>query len=82
MIDETLNPSVEKSTAENSVVNSESLNVNPSGNAPAVEEAAAIGAAVAAAGEIVDSAGSESGKSETSEDAGVGVETGARRCHQ
>ena len=76
MIDETLNPSVEKSTAENSVVNSESLNVNPSGNAPAVEEAAAIGAAVAAAGEIVDSAGSESGKSETSEDAGVGVETG------
>ena len=76
MIDETLNPSVEKSTAENSVVNSESLNVNPSGNAPAVEEAAAIGAAVAAAGEIVDSVVSESGESGASEVSVADAETG------
>ena len=76
MIDETLNPSVEKSTAENSVVNSESLNVNPSGNAPPVEEAAAIGAAVAAAGEIVDSVVSESGESGASEVSVADAETG------
>ena len=60
MIDETLNPSVEKSTAENSVENSEKLNVNDSEVNPAVEEAAAVAAAVVAAGDIVGSAAGES----------------------
>ena len=60
MIDETLNPSVEKSTAENSVENSEKLNVSPTESASATtEEAAAIGAAVVAAGDMVSSADSE-----------------------
>lgn len=58
MIDETLNPSVEKSTAENSVENSETLNVNPTENAPAAEETTAAGASVEAAGEIADAAAS------------------------
>ncbi|HIZ87670.1 MAG TPA: DUF349 domain-containing protein, partial [Candidatus Coprenecus pullistercoris] len=40
MIDETLNPSVEKSTAENSVENSETLNINPSGETPVAQAAA------------------------------------------
>lgn len=56
MIDETLNPSLGKSTAENSVENSKSLNVNVSEVNPAVEEAAAVAAAVVAAGEVVDNA--------------------------
>ena len=38
MIDETLNPSVEKSTAENSLENSEKLNVNASQSGPVTEE--------------------------------------------
>ena len=59
MTEETLNPSLGKSTAENSVENSESLNVNASEVSPAVEEAAAVAAAVVAAGEIVDSADNE-----------------------
>ena len=58
MIDETLNPSVGKSTTENSVENSETLNVNASNAAPVIEEAAAVGAAVIAAGELVDNADS------------------------
>ena len=62
MIEETLNPSLGKSTAENSVENSESLNVNASEVSPAVEEAAAVAAAVVAAGAMVeDAAGSEPG---------------------
>ncbi len=56
MIDETLNPSVAKSTAENSIENSETLNVNASNVTSAVEEAAAIAAAVVAAGTVVDGA--------------------------
>lgn len=59
MTEETLNPSLGKSTAENSVENSESLNVNASEVSPAVEEAAAVAAAVVAAGEIVDKADNE-----------------------
>ena len=59
MTEETLNPSLGKSTAENSVENSESLNVNASEVSPAVEEAAAVAAAVVAAGEIVDRADNE-----------------------
>ena len=58
MIDETLNPSVGKSTTENSVENSETLNVNALNAAPVIEEAAAVGAAVIAAGELVDNADS------------------------
>ena len=58
MIDETLNPSVGKSTTENSVENSETLNVNASNAAPVIDEAAAVGAAVIAAGELVDNADS------------------------
>ena len=58
MIDETLNPSVEKSTAENSVENSETLNVNPAENAPAAEETTAAGASAEAAGEIADAVAS------------------------
>ena len=56
MTEETLNPSLGKSTAENSVENSESLNVNASEVNPAVEEAAAVAAAVVAAGAVVDEA--------------------------
>lgn len=59
MTEETLNPSLGKSTAENSVENSESLNVNASEVSPAVEEAAAVAAAVVAAREIVDNADNE-----------------------
>lgn len=50
MMDETLNPSVEKSTAVDSVGNTDSLNVN-------AEEAAAAAAAVAAAGDVGGNAG-------------------------
>lgn len=58
MMDETLNPSLEKSTAVDSIGNSDSLNVNSQeAIAPAVEEAAAVAAAVVAAGEIADNAG-------------------------
>lgn len=56
MTEETLNPSLGKSTAQNSVENSESLNVNAQEANPAVEEAAAVAAAVVAAGAIVDNA--------------------------
>lgn len=56
MTEETLNPSLGKSTAQNSVENSESLNVNAQEANPAVEEAAAVAAAVVAAGAIVENA--------------------------
>ena len=56
MIDETLNPSEVKSTAEDSVENSETLNVNSLETKPALEEAAAVAAAVVSAGEMVSAA--------------------------
>lgn len=56
MTEETLNPSLGKSTAENSVENSESLNVNASEVNSVVDEAAVVAAAVAAAGTLVDKA--------------------------
>ena len=59
MIDETLNPSSGKSTTENSIENSETLNVNASNVTSAVEEAAAVAAAVVAAGEVVEQASAE-----------------------
>lgn len=56
MTEETLNPSLGKSTAQNSVENSESLNVNAQKANLAADEAAAVAAAVVAAGAIVDNA--------------------------
>ena len=69
MIDETLNPSSGKSTTENSIENSETLNVNASNVTSAVEEAAAVAAAVVAAGEVVEKASAEQEPSAPSEEA-------------
>ena len=69
MIDETLNPSLGKSTTENSIENSETLNVNASNVTSAVEEAAAVAAAVVAAGEVVEKASAEQEPSAPSEEA-------------
>lgn len=56
MIDETLNPSLGKSTAENSVENSKSLNVNATEVDTVVGDAAAVAAAVVAAVEVAGDA--------------------------
>ena len=74
MIDETLNLSHEKSTAEISVENSETLNVNIPATDSVLDEAAQVASAVVSAGDVVSSgnepvsdgaAVSESGESDS-----------------